>query len=83
MPTLLGEQTAVQYPLMPVVVKTPALPLLLLPPAPGQQGEWQVDDKADGSCGMLVDANGKAIGFALSGAVVNAERQRCLDAVAT
>ncbi len=81
-PTLLGEQTAVQYPLMPVVVKTPALPLLLLPPAQRQPGEWQLDHQADGSCGMLLDASGQAIGFALSGAMVNSERQRCLDAVA-
>ncbi|MGB1254432.1 MAG: FAD-dependent oxidoreductase [Thiolinea sp.] len=79
--TIVGNVTAVSYPLMPVVVKTPALPLLLLPPQPGQQGEWKLENSADGSCGLLVDAAGNAVGFALSGAMVNSQRQRCLDAV--
>ena len=79
--TLLGTATDAQYPLMPVVVKTPVLPLLLLPAKSGTQGEWQVEATENGMCGLFVDAAGKACGFALSGKRVATERQRCLDAV--
>ena len=38
--TLAGEKTEVRYPVMPVVIKTPALPLAVLPPATNNGG-WQ------------------------------------------
>jgi len=40
--SLAGTQTEVVFPVMPVAVKTPDLPLLLAPPAPGVTGEWQL-----------------------------------------
>ncbi len=39
--TLLGERTAVHYPAMPVVIKTPTLPLTLVPVRGQYQGSWQ------------------------------------------
>lgn len=45
--TLLGEPTEVQYPAMPVVVKTPACPAVIcLPPTAG--GVWEVSHDAGG-----------------------------------
>ncbi len=65
--TLAGEITEVRYPVMPVVVKTPALPLAVLPPAPGAEGGWQVDCKEDGICALHLDAGRILQGFALAG----------------
>ncbi|HSV51639.1 MAG TPA: FAD-dependent oxidoreductase [Burkholderiaceae bacterium] len=42
--TLAGQRTEVQFPVMPVAVKTPAQPIVVAPPAPGQQGTWQAGE---------------------------------------
>ena len=63
--TLAGEETEVRYPVMPVVVKTPALPMAVLPPA--SNGGWQVDCKEDGICALHVDEGQNIQGFALTG----------------
>ncbi len=65
--TLAGEQTEVRYPVMPVVVKTPALPLAVLPPAAGSDGCWQVDCNEDGICALHLDGANVLRGFALAG----------------
>ncbi|WP_255611461.1 FAD-dependent oxidoreductase [Marinobacterium arenosum] len=78
---LLGRPTMAQYPLMPVVVKTPALPLVLLPPAPDQPGQWQVEATANGMRGLFVDDQQRIHGYALAGELT-AERQQWTDAVA-
>jgi rubredoxin-NAD+ reductase len=65
--TLAGETTEVRYPIMPVVVKTPSLPLSLLPPPMGVEGGWQVDYREDGICALHVDEGQFLQGFALAG----------------
>lgn len=65
--TLAGETTEVRYPVMPVVVKTPALPLAVLPPAIGAEGGWQVDCSDEGICALHLDAGKNLHGFALAG----------------
>lgn len=65
--TLAGEQTEVRYPVMPVMVKTPALPLAVLPPAIGAEGSWQVDCMEDGICALHLNQVGTVQGFALGG----------------
>lgn len=65
--TLSGEKTEVRYPVMPVVVKTPALPLAVLPPAPGVAGGWQVDFAEEGICALHLDESRLLHGFALTG----------------
>lgn len=65
--TLAGERTEVRYPVMPVVVKTPALPLAVLPPAIGAQGSWQVASSDEGICALFVDAANALQGFTLAG----------------
>lgn len=69
-PTLAGKQTQVHYPAMPVAVKTPACPAVVLPPEPGAQGEWQVEAVEDGVQALFQRADGKLLGFALLGTAV-------------
>lgn len=68
--TLAGQRTAVDYPVMPVIVKTPACPIQLYAPQTGTVGEWQerVDD--DGVRGEFIDPTGQPRGFVLTGAAV-------------
>lgn len=68
--TLSGELTEVQYPAMPVVVKTPACPAVVCPPTePG--GAWTVSVESDGLKGIHCGAEGESInGFVLLGAKV-------------
>lgn len=66
--TLAGERTRLRYPAMPVVVKTPAAPLTVAPPAPGASGQWHCSEAGDGSLeASFVDAAGNLLGFALLG----------------
>lgn len=80
--TVLGKPTMAQYPRMPVIVKTPALPLTLLPPAPDTEGQWQVESEAAGQRALFVDAAGLLQGFVLAGELVG-ERQYWLDRCGT
>lgn len=38
--TLAGKRTDALFPIMPVAVKTPALPLMIAPPKMGSKGQW-------------------------------------------
>ena len=68
--TLSGAPTAVLYPAMPVLVKTPACPTVVCPPPPGVAGRWQEIVNADGVRALFHDQAGKLRGFALIGAAV-------------
>ena len=65
--TLTGTPTPVVYPVMPVMVKTPAHPVAVLPPKPGVEGGWRVESTATGISALHVDAAGRLQGFALTG----------------
>ena len=65
--TLAGNDRALAYPPMPVVVKTPALPTVVCPPAPRSTGSWQVELEEGGAVARYVDGAGKLLGFALTG----------------
>ena len=65
--TLAGEPTLVVYPAMPVMVKTPAHPVAVLPPKIGAVGGWQVECNDTGICALHVDDAGRLQGFALTG----------------
>lgn len=66
--TLADTKTAVEYPAMPVALKTPAYPVSVLPSAPGVEGEWQIEQTADSIKALYLDSEGQLRGFALSGA---------------
>ena len=72
--TLAGVETELQLPALPVVVKTPALPMVICPPVPGAAGEWVMEGEGRDRKALFIGPDGKALGFALSGARVN-ERQ--------
>ncbi|MCD6705561.1 MAG: FAD-dependent oxidoreductase [Thiobacillus sp.] len=65
--TLAGTPTAVVYPAMPVMVKTPAHPVAVLPPRIGAAGSWKVECGETGICALHLDDNGRLQGFALTG----------------
>jgi len=67
-PTLLGQATALTYPAMPVMVKTPALPTIVSPPANGAEGRWTTTPVEGGLEARFESADGKLLGFALMGA---------------
>ncbi|MGA9164765.1 MAG: FAD-dependent oxidoreductase, partial [Thiobacillus sp.] len=65
--TLTGTPTPVAYPPMPVMVKTPAHPVAVLPPRIGAAGSWQVECSDTGICALHRDGTGRLQGFALTG----------------
>ena len=68
--TLAGTATPLQYPAMPVVVKTPVCPTVVCPPPMGVEGQWTEDAAADGVRALYKDSSGALRGFALTGAAV-------------
>jgi len=65
--TLAGEETAVSYPAMPVVVKTPCYPIVVCPPPRPVEGNWEEEVTDSGVRSMFKDASGQPIGFVLTG----------------
>lgn len=65
--TLTGSPTPVAYPPMPVMVKTPAHPVAVLPPKIGAAGGWQVECSDGGICALHRDESRRLQGFALTG----------------
>ncbi|MBI3445970.1 MAG: FAD-dependent oxidoreductase [Magnetospirillum sp.] len=72
--TLTGTETPLQLPALPVVVKTPCLPMAVCPPAPGAVGQWRVEGEGRDRKALFIGSDGRALGFALSGGRVS-ERQ--------
>lgn len=67
-PNLLGQETMLAYPAMPVMVKTPALPTIVSPPPNGAAGQWTVSLVDGGLEALFKSPDGKLLGFALLGA---------------
>lgn len=67
-PNLLGQVTALTYPAMPVMVKTPALPTIVSPPAKGALGQWKINPIEGGLEARFESSDGELLGFALLGA---------------
>lgn len=68
---LLGKMTPLSYPAMPVVVKTPACPVVVSPPKPGSDGNWHTESNAAGVKSIFLDEGGRMLGFALCGSAVS------------
>ena len=66
-PTLLGQDTALSYPAMPVMVKTPALATIVSPPAKDAIGVWKVNPIEGGLEARFESDDGKLLGFVLMG----------------
>jgi rubredoxin-NAD+ reductase len=72
-PTLLGQAASLQYPAMPVMVKTPAYPIVVSPPAKGAEGQWKNTNVDGGMLCRFESGDGQLLGFALLGSAT-AER---------
>lgn len=79
--TLTGTPTAVVYPVMPVVVKTPAFPLVVTLPPPHVTGHWSVETVDNGMRALYKDAHDQLHGFILSEDCVK-EKQQLLKQMA-
>ena len=62
--TLAGQRTDVVFPLMPVAIKTPALPIVVAAPAPGTAGDWR---QAEEGVWQFIAPGGPPLGFVLTG----------------
>ncbi len=65
--TLTGQPTPVDYPPMPVAIKTPACPVVVAPPPVGVEGTWTVEGEGASTTALFHDAQGVLRGFALTG----------------
>ena len=65
-----AEPTAVSYPAMPVMVKTPSCATVVAPPANDIEGEWKITEDESGVHAQYFDQAGKLQGFALLGKAV-------------
>lgn len=84
--TLAGTPTRLNYPAMPVVVKTPACPTVVCPPAPDAQGSWQVLAREDAGTGLeaqFLAPDEKLLGFALLGTATARKQALAANAPAT
>ena len=63
--TLAGKPTEVVFPLMPVSIKTPALPIVVAAAHPALPGQWVADDEL--GVWRFMDADGAQRGFVLTG----------------
>ncbi|GGU49022.1 pyridine nucleotide-disulfide oxidoreductase [Pseudomonas laurentiana] len=68
--TLAGNPTTVSYGPMPITVKTPACPLVVSPPPRGYEGQWQVEGEGADLKVLCHDADGKLLGYVLTGTAV-------------
>jgi len=74
--TLAGTPTPVAYPVMPVVVKTPAWPTVVYPPPTDAAGQWELTTSDDALEARFVSAPtadkvGVLLGFVLQGKAVS------------
>jgi rubredoxin---NAD+ reductase len=65
--TLSGDAEKVVYPCMPVVVKTPAWPVVVVPLRKETKGEWQFESNEHGSRSLFYDKNKQLKAFILTG----------------
>lgn len=66
-----GQMTAVSYPAMPVLVKTPVCPLVVATPPLGQRGTWQVEGSGGDLRALCRATDGTLLGYALTGSCVS------------
>ncbi len=68
--TLAGQAAQISYGPMPVMVKTPACPLVVAPPVTAADGAWTISGSGADIAALYHDAQGVLHGYALTGAAV-------------
>jgi len=76
--SLAGTATPVNYPAMPVAVKTPACPVVTCPPRPGVTGTWTEETIEEGVRALFHDQHGILHGFALAGSAASPKERLAL-----
>ncbi len=75
---VLGGSLALQYPVMPIVTKTPICPCVVVPPESSVVGQWSVEEDGQGGLARF-SANAKQLaGFSLLGSAV-VQRRALID----
>ncbi len=77
---LTGKVAAIQYPIMPVVVKTPLCPVVTVLPPKGSHGRWEFDGEGMHLRGLFYDEHEVVCGFILLGDR-GEERAQCVKAL--
>ena len=80
--TLAGDPTPVRYPVMPVIVKTPAYPIALVTPPVKSEWQWHIDTQPNAIYAAQRDADDRLLGFVLTGSAA-AERAGWLKQLKT
>jgi rubredoxin---NAD+ reductase len=78
--TLAGTPTLLNYPAMPVTVKTPACPTVVCSPPPAAQGAWHITLSESSAEAHYRNSEGALLGFALMG-TATAQRQSLVGQV--
>ncbi len=78
--SLAGTPTDLLLPVLPMVVKTPSLPIALCPPAALAAGAWQIDGDGRDLQALFIGGSGEPLGFAVCGKRVG-ERQALAKAM--
>lgn len=68
--TLCGTESELSYPAMPIMVKTPACPLVVAPPLMAESGHWTTTGEGSDLQALFHDDQGSLHGFALTGSKV-------------
>lgn len=68
---LAGGTAEVEYPILPVAIKTTQLPIITAPPANNVDGTWQVEQAPQNIIARYIAPNGDLKGFALAGEAVS------------
>lgn len=74
--TLAGSPTEVQYPPMPVQIKTPVCPVVVAPVAPSTEGDWQIEANGLDVKAVFRNPQGQALGFALTGTFAGSAQEK-------
>ena len=79
--SLTGNPSTVQFPVMPVEVKTPSCPVVFVVPREGIEGEWHFEDgDAPNFVARFISNSGEVRGMILMGTMTDA-RHRYLDRI--
>lgn len=73
--TLTGERTEVKYGAMPVVIKTPACPVVVAPAPVGAEGQWLVEGSGLDIRALFRAPDGRLLGFALTGSHIQEKQE--------
>jgi len=65
--TLAGQNNLIQYPVMPVMVKTPSMPVVTCPPSDLSRGQWSIEGRTPHLQAVFRDSDENLLGYALTG----------------